>query len=110
MTLTTSLLLLASLQLPVPASLRRCDSPVGLGSALSASWRFALPASWRRGGSLLGLASWRRGGSQEKPCTKDKTGVAWTHPFTDAQKKSKDSSRLLLIKPIAFGTDDAGGW
>ena len=46
----------------------------------------------------------------EKPVCKDKTGVAWVHPFTDALKKSKDSGRLLLIKPIAFGTDDAGGW
>ncbi len=46
----------------------------------------------------------------ESPVCKDKTGLAWTHPFTDAQKKAKESGRLLMIKPIAFGTDDAGGW
>ena len=41
---------------------------------------------------------------------KDKTGLAWIHPFSDAQKKAKDSGRLLMIKPIAFGTDADGGW
>ena len=46
----------------------------------------------------------------EAPVCKDKTGLAWIHPFSDAQKKAKDSGRLLMIKPIAFGTDDAGGW
>ena len=48
--------------------------------------------------------------SQEKPVCKDKTGVAWVLPFTSARGKSTDLSRLLLIKPIAFGTTKDGGW
>ena len=49
--------------------------------------------------------------AQEEPATcKDKTGVAWVHPFADALKKAKASGRLLMIKPIAFGTSKDGGW
>ena len=49
-------------------------------------------------------------GQDERPVCKDKCGIAWVHPFTDALKKAKDSGRLLMIKPIAFGTDGDGGW
>ncbi len=47
---------------------------------------------------------------EEKPTCKDKTGVAWVHPFTEARKKAKETGRLLMIKPIAFGTSKDGGW
>ena len=44
------------------------------------------------------------------PRCKDRSGVAWVHPFAEALKKAKASGRLLLIKPIAFGTTADGGW
>ena len=40
----------------------------------------------------------------------DRTGVNWTFPFTAAQAKAARESRLLFVKPIAFGTDPIGGW
>jgi hypothetical protein len=44
------------------------------------------------------------GGSQ------DRTGIRWVLPFPAAQKKAKAEQRLLLVKPIAFGTSKDGGW
>lgn len=41
---------------------------------------------------------------------KDKTGLNWALPFTEAQARAKKEGRLLLIKPIAFGTSPDGGW
>ena len=41
---------------------------------------------------------------------KDRTGIRWVRPFKAALAKAKASKRLLLIKPIAFGTDSKGGW
>ena len=40
----------------------------------------------------------------------DRTGVAWTLPFATAQERARAERRLLLIKPIAFGTEKSGGW
>lgn len=40
----------------------------------------------------------------------DKTGVEWTLPFPKALERAKAGKRLLMIKPIAFGTDKKGGW
>jgi hypothetical protein len=42
--------------------------------------------------------------------SRDRTGIDWVLPFPAAQKKAKDGQRLLLIKPIAFGTSKDGGW
>ena len=42
--------------------------------------------------------------------SKDKTGIRWVYPFSKAQKQSAATQRLLLIKPVAFGTDRQGGW
>lgn len=43
-------------------------------------------------------------------CKRDRTGIDWTLPFTEAREKAKKEHRLLLIKPIAFGTEKSGGW
>ena len=40
----------------------------------------------------------------------DKTGIHWELPFEKALAKAKADNRLLLIKPIAFGTSADGGW
>lgn len=40
----------------------------------------------------------------------DHTGIAWALPFDRARAAGRQNRRLLLIKPIAFGTDAAGGW
>jgi hypothetical protein len=44
------------------------------------------------------------------PLSHDKTGVAWVYPFEKAQKQAAQQSRLLIIKPIAFGTSPDGCW
>ena len=44
------------------------------------------------------------------PLGKDKTGLAWVLPFPAAREKARTAKRLLLIKPVAFGTTPAGGW
>ena len=40
----------------------------------------------------------------------DHTGIRWVLPFTAAKAKAHEEQRLLLIKPIAFGTSKDGGW
>ena len=41
---------------------------------------------------------------------KDKTGMRWVYPFNKARLKAKADNRILLVKPVAFGTDRKGGW
>ena len=41
---------------------------------------------------------------------RDRTGIEWSLPFPAAMKRAKEERRLLLIKPIAFGTSTDGGW
>lgn len=41
---------------------------------------------------------------------RDKTGMPWVHPFKHALAKAKAEGRLLMIKPVAFGTTPDGGW
>ncbi len=43
-------------------------------------------------------------------CKRDCTGIEWTLPFKAALERAKADNRLLLIKPIAFGTEKSGGW
>ncbi|KAF0243158.1 MAG: hypothetical protein FD180_3541 [Planctomycetota bacterium] len=43
-------------------------------------------------------------------CRRDRTGLNWVLPFTEARKKAAAENRLLMIKPIAFGTSADGGW
>jgi hypothetical protein len=48
--------------------------------------------------------------NESNPLKKDKTGISWTLPFKSALAKAKKENRLLLIKPVAFGTSLDGGW
>lgn len=43
------------------------------------------------------------------PCL-DRTGIRWVLPFEVARARAATEKRLLLIKPIAFGTTADGGW
>ena len=45
---------------------------------------------------------------ESHPLMKDKTGMAWVLPFTRAKAKAAAEKRLLLIKPVAFGTSKEG--
>ena len=42
--------------------------------------------------------------------SKDMTGLQWVQPFGVALKAAKAQNRLLMIKPVAFGTSMDGGW
>lgn len=48
--------------------------------------------------------------SADHPLSKDKTGLNWALPFKNAKAKATKEQRLLLIKPVAFGTSADGGW
>ena len=50
------------------------------------------------------------GAGDDYPLSKDKTGMRWVFPFTEAQAHAAKEGRLLLIKPVAFGTTPDGGW
>jgi hypothetical protein len=47
---------------------------------------------------------------QVHPLAKDKTGIKWVLPFSNALKTAESEKRLLMIKPVAFGTTPDGGW
>lgn len=40
----------------------------------------------------------------------DRTGIEWSFPFESALEKARRESRILMVKPIAFGTTRDGGW
>ena len=44
------------------------------------------------------------------PLTKDRTGIRWVLPFGEAKAAAAKRSRLLMIKPVAFGTKSNGCW
>jgi hypothetical protein len=44
------------------------------------------------------------------PLRKDKTGMKWVLPFPTALAYAKQMKRVLMIKPVAFGTEKSGGW
>ena len=46
----------------------------------------------------------------DHPLAKDRTGMKWVLPFNKAQEKASADKRILLIKPVAFGTSRDGGW
>ena len=58
--------------------------------------------------ALLGLACLAQ--ADPNPLLKDRTGMRWVLPFKAAQKAAAANGRLLLIKPVAFGTSVDGGW
>ena len=37
-------------------------------------------------------------------------GIDWVLPFEAARERAKEENRLLMIKPVAFGTTPDGGW
>ena len=49
-------------------------------------------------------------GADKLPFAPDQTGLDWVLPFKKALAKAKQEKRLLVIKPIAFGTAKDGGW
>lgn len=46
----------------------------------------------------------------DHPLVHDKTGIEWTFPFNEARKKASEEKRILMIKPVAFGTTHDGNW
>lgn len=66
-------------------------------------------SSWR-----AWVLTWALVGSavvaDEPRAVRDQTGVKWVLPFRAAAAKAEADGRLLLIKPIAFGTAADGGW
>lgn len=48
--------------------------------------------------------------SEDDGLVLDQTGIRWYRPFADALAAAEATDRLLLIKPIAFGTNRAGCW
>ena len=47
---------------------------------------------------------------RDHPLVHDKTGIEWTFPFSKARKKAATEKRILMIKPVAFGTTHDGNW
>ena len=48
--------------------------------------------------------------SRQNPVRLDRTGMNWVLPFKNALAVAKQNKRLLMIKPVAFGTEASGGW
>ncbi len=48
--------------------------------------------------------------SAQHPLQLDKTGMRWVLPFTRARQVAAERKRLLMIKPVAFGTSPDGAW
>jgi hypothetical protein len=48
--------------------------------------------------------------SADNPLQLDKTGMRWVLPFTQARQTAAENKRLLMIKPVAFGTSPDGAW
>lgn len=44
------------------------------------------------------------------PVRHDRTGITWTTPFESALSLAQSAKRLLVIKPVAFGTTPEGCW
>lgn len=46
----------------------------------------------------------------DHPLMLDRTGIHWVAPFEAARAEAKRRGQLLLVNPIAFGTDASGNW
>ncbi len=46
----------------------------------------------------------------DNPVALDRTGINWAMPFSSAKSTAIEANRLLMIKPVAFGTKPDGGW
>ena len=60
--------------------------------------------------TLLLAASCAAPLQEAHPLKLDRTGIEWQLPFETAVEHSRKRERLLMIKPVAFGTDRKGGW
>ena len=47
---------------------------------------------------------------RSNPLKLDKTGMRWVMPFAKARALATKQNRVLMIKPVAFGTEASGGW
>lgn len=47
---------------------------------------------------------------EDHPVRHDRTGIRWQIPFDSAHQRAREESRLLAIKPVAFGTTPDGCW
>ena len=47
---------------------------------------------------------------KSNPLELDKTGLRWVLPFKTARERAAKTARVLMIKPVAFGTEASGGW
>jgi len=59
---------------------------------------------------LLLLALALHGPETDHPLALDRTGIEWTVPFDAARERGEQTRRLLLVKPVAFGTTPDGCW
>ena len=48
--------------------------------------------------------------SNDHPMRHDRTGIEWEVPFAAARAMAEEENRLLVIKPVAFGTTASGCW
>jgi hypothetical protein len=46
----------------------------------------------------------------DHPVRLDRTGIRWEIPFEAARTRAANEQRLLVIKPVAFGTTPEGCW
>ena len=60
--------------------------------------------------ALLLVAVLAAQGADEHPLSLDRTRLEWVLPFETARTRAKEEARLLMIKPVAFGTTPDGGW
>lgn len=60
--------------------------------------------------AVTALASLSPLRAQQEPVCKDQTGIDWVLPFEAAVEHAEATNRILMVKPIAFGTTRDGGW
>lgn len=60
--------------------------------------------------TILWLIAASASAQKANPLVMDKTGIHWVFPFPNAQQKAAAEKRLLMIKPVAFGTNAEGCW
>ncbi len=59
---------------------------------------------------VLGVSARVQAEEVEHAVQRDRTGIRWVLPFGNALREARHGNRLLMIKPVAFGTDASGGW
>ena len=59
---------------------------------------------------LVACCAPQDGAGRDHPLKKDRTGMEWVLPFSKARQQAAELKRILMIKPVAFGTTPDGGW